>query len=102
MRTWRTCFSCGPKARQQELAVRAALGANRGRIARELLSESVGLALAGGAARACCSPGRHPSARKAGASWLARIDEIGIESVVLVFTVAISVVTGLCSASYPS
>ena len=42
-------FLVRAEGRQQELAVRAALGASRGRIARELLSESLVLGLAGGA-----------------------------------------------------
>ena len=42
-------FLIRAEGRQQELAMRAALGASRGRLARVLLSESVLLALAGGA-----------------------------------------------------
>ena len=42
-------FLVRAEGRQQELALRAALGASRGRIARELLAESVTLGLAGGA-----------------------------------------------------
>jgi predicted permease len=89
------------EGRQQELAVRAALGASRSRIARELLSESVGLALAGGAlGLLLASVGLGLLARLA-PTGLPRIDEISINPVVLMFTLAISVLTGLLFGLIP-
>ena len=89
------------EGRQQELAVRAALGASRKRIAYELLGESVmlglvggtvGLGLAYGAVRAllALSPGNLP-----------RLGSIGIDATVLAFTVVISVAAGLLFGLIP-
>jgi putative ABC transport system permease protein len=83
-------------ARQREFAVRAALGAGRGRIMRQLLVESMILALAGGSAGALAGV------------WLARwfavfLPEeaaprqvpVTLDARVLVFTVAVAVVSAL-------
>jgi predicted permease len=94
-------FLVRAEGRQQELAVRAALGASRTRIARELLFESVGLALAGGAlGLLLASAGIRLLARLAPAG-LPRIDEISIGPVVVIFTLAISVLTGLLFGLIP-
>jgi predicted permease len=89
------------EGRQQELAVRAALGASRGRIAYELLAESVVLGLVGGVAglglayaavRAliALSPGNVP-----------RLDNISIDATVLLFTFVVSIVAGLLFGAIP-
>ena len=94
-------FLARAEGRQQELAVRAALGASRSRIARALLSESVGLALAGGALGLLLAwVGIGLLARLAPAG-LPRIDEISINPMVLLFTLAISVLTGLLFGLIP-
>ena len=88
-------FLIRAEARQQELAIRAALGASRGRLARVLLSESILLSLAGGAlgvvlARAVILLLRHLAPAE-----LPRIDEIAIDPPVLLFTLGLSVLSGI-------
>jgi predicted permease len=89
------------QSRQQELAVRAALGASRGRIAAELFYESLILAAFGGllglglaywalrALVAMAPPG------------LPRLHEIGVDGNVVLFTLAVSLTAGLLFGLVP-
>ena len=89
------------EGRQQELAIRTALGASRGRMAAELLFESfiigllgsvLGLALAYGALRLLIAMAP---------SGLPRLDEIGIDLPVLLFTLVVSLLASLLFGSIP-
>jgi predicted permease len=90
------------EGRQQELAVRAALGAGSGRIARELLIEQLALALMGGAAGLALAYGALPLLLNAAPPGLPRISEITIDMNVLVFAFGISVLSGLVFGSVPA
>jgi putative ABC transport system permease protein len=88
-------FLIRAEGRQQDLATRAALGASRSRLARVLLSESVLLALVGGAVGMVLATGTTELLRTMAPSQLPRVDEIAIHPIVVLFTLAISVVSGL-------
>jgi putative ABC transport system permease protein len=87
-------FLVRAEGRHQELAMRAALGASRGRIARALLAESVVLALAGGALGVALAQAAIGLLRTIAPAELPRVDEIGIDTKVLFFTLAVSVLSG--------
>jgi len=89
------------EGRQQELAIRAALGAGWGHIARELLIESVTLGLAGGV----LGLGVAYTALRL-LVWIApanlpRLDEISIDLPVLLFTLGVSLLVGLLFGALP-
>ena len=88
-------FLIRAEGRQQELAMRAALGASRGRIARVLLTESVLLALAGGVLAVAFAQAAIDVLQQAAPVHLPRVEEIGIDLTVLLFTVGISVLSGV-------
>ncbi len=78
------------EGRQQELAIRAALGAGRSRIAGELLLESVVLGLAGSALGLGLAYGALRVLIAMAPAGLPRINEIAIDTPVLLFTLAVS------------
>jgi putative ABC transport system permease protein len=87
--------------RQQELAIRAALGAGWGQIARELLVESLTLGALGGAFGLALAYGALRLLLTIAPGHLPRLEEISIDPAVLLFTLAISLLAGLLFGSLP-
>jgi predicted permease len=87
--------------RQQELAVRAALGAGRGRIAWELLLESVALGLIGGVLGIGIAYEGLRLLVAIGPANLPRLGEISLDGRSLGFTLALSLLSGLLFGSIP-
>jgi predicted permease len=83
------------EGRQQEFALRAALGASRGRIARTVLAEGVLLALGAGALALLLAQWAVALLRRAAPAQLPRVDEITIDPTVLLFTLGVAVASGL-------
>jgi putative ABC transport system permease protein len=87
--------------REKEIAIRASLGAGRWRIARQLLSESLLLASIGGAAGLLLAYGLVNLLVSFSPQGTPRLDEIGMDRLVLGYTVAVTVLTGLLFGSAP-
>ncbi|HEX3273958.1 MAG TPA: ABC transporter permease [Gemmatimonadales bacterium] len=81
-------------AREQEMAIRTALGASRRRLLRQLLTESVLLALAGGGLGVILAAWA-VQALNAAPGLLPRAEDIGIDGRVLAFALLLSLATGL-------
>jgi len=90
------------ESRQQELAVRAALGAGWGRIVRGLLVESVLLGLFGGMLGVGLAYAGVRFLLAAGPANLPRLTEISIDARTLAFTLLLSVISGLLFGLIPA
>ncbi len=88
--------------RRKEVAIRSALGASRARIAGQLLTENVLLALCGGAAGVLLAVLSMSAIQALGAGSIPRIGEIRIDWRVLAFSVLISTAAGLLVGLYPA
>lgn len=89
-------------SRRREVAVRIALGAARGRIVRQLLTESVLLATVGGLAGVALAYVGLAVLRGAGADTLPRIEDVRIDGLVLVFAVLVTFASGLLFGILPA
>ncbi len=89
------------KGRQQELAVRAAMGATRSRIAAELLLESLMLGLAGSALGLGLAYGALRVLVATAPAGLPRLGEIGIDMPVLLFTLGVALLAALLFGCLP-
>ena len=89
-------------ARRRELSVRAALGATRTRLVRQLLAESLVLAVVSGALGLGIAAWGLEALRTYGGSELPRLGEIQLDGSVLAFSAVLSLATGLAFGLVPA
>jgi predicted permease len=88
--------------RDRELAVRSALGAGRGRIVRQLLTESALLSLAGGALGVAATYALLGALVRVISGFLPRVDAVRVDAPVLAFAFAVAVLSGLIFGALPA
>ncbi len=90
------------EARRPEMAVRAALGATRGRLARQVLAESLVLALAAGAIGLAVTGWIVQGIVALVPGGLPRLESVRVDSVVVLFTIAAAFVTATVAGLLPA
>jgi predicted permease len=88
--------------RRTEFAVRAAIGAGRGRVARQLLTESMFLALGGGAAGVLLAIVSLHFFRSLIPSTIPRVDQIAVDGPALLFALVVCLLTGIVFGLVPA
>jgi len=89
-------------SRRKEIAIRSALGAGRGRVFQQLLTEALLLAAAGGALGLLLAHGILTSGTTLLAGQVPRAEEISIDARVLLFAVGMSILTGVLAGTLPA
>jgi predicted permease len=90
------------EARRREFTIRAAVGASHGRIAAALLAESLVLGMAGGTLGLLFAQAGIGLLRWMAPARLPRVDDIALDGVVLLFTLALSILTALLFGLLPA
>jgi predicted permease len=88
--------------RTREFAIRAALGASRMRVVRQLLTESVLLSMAGGAVGLCIAYWGTGAVLRSLPQALPRANEIGLDTHVLLFTLGVALLVGVLFGLAPA
>jgi predicted permease len=89
-------------AREGEIAVRTAMGAGRSRLVRQLLTESMMLGILGGLLGLVLATSMLDAIRILGSSSVPRLDEIAIDTNVLLFTLVVSLTSALAFGLAPA
>jgi len=89
-------------SRRKEIVIRAALGASRGRVMRQLLTESLLLAIAGGVLGLLLAVWGIEALKAFGPSNIPRLSSIGLDGQVLAFTLFVSLATGIVFGLLPA
>ena len=89
-------------AREREVYVRAALGAGRGRLVRQMLTESLALALVGGAVGVSLAVVLVRLVRQMAPTQLPRVSEIAVDGRVMLFAVIASALAALLAGTVPA
>ncbi len=89
-------------ARERELAIRMALGAGTWRLLRQMLTESIALALAGGAASVLLSVWGLELLKRVGARTIPRLNEVTLDWTILLVTAVVAIGSGILFGLIPA